>query len=304
VIRERTVFIVGAGASAEYGFPLGGALVSRIIQLLNPNTESRNIFERVFEEGHLEIFFHRLRMSDSSSIDTFLEGNNPNAIQIGKAAIGVAIVEAENSALASERIVGQPPTDHWLGYVWNAMRPESTVETLRDNQVAFITFNYDRVLEYYFTTVIANSFGLSVPRAAEIMKQSVPIVHLHGTPEELEFGGFSHLRSGIVSVAGHGIRVVHDALADGDPAFETAFSYLRNAERVVLLGFGYHPVNISRLRLASMLPSESCKLVGGAFGLGAAEMELAKSRIGRSSCTIEGPFWKCMEFLRQRVALA
>ena len=34
-MKQRTVFVVGAGASAEFGLPIGGELQSRIADMMN-----------------------------------------------------------------------------------------------------------------------------------------------------------------------------------------------------------------------------------------------------------------------------
>jgi hypothetical protein len=300
VIVEPTVFIVGAGASADYGFPLGGQLVRRILSLTGDETNERGFFYYVFEEGNVQMFADRLRGSDASSIDTFLEGSDDWLVRIGKAAIGFAIVEAEKKALDSSLIVGQPPGDHWLGYIWNLLRSGCTPETLSRNQVAFVTFNYDRVLEHYLDTVIANSFGLRKEEATKCREQAFPIIHLHGTPQRLRFGSY-RLDAAVIGAAGEGIRVVHDSPKEDDPTFGSAYDLLQKATRVVLLGFGYHPVNIERLRLAELL-RPGALVVGSAYQLGDAEVRAAERRINRP-CSIPTVSRKCSDFLRHSVEL-
>jgi hypothetical protein len=300
MIAEPTVFIVGAGASADYGFPIGSQLVRNILRLTGDNTTERGFFSYVFEEGSVATFAQRLRGSGASSIDTFLEGSPDWLVRIGKSAIGFAIVEAEKAALESGLIIGGPPSDHWLGYVWNLMRSGCTAETLKQNRVSFITFNYDRVLEYYLDTVIGSSVGLATDAATKLREQVFPIVHLHGTPEQLRFGRY-RLDAAIVNVAGEGIRVVHDTPKQDDPSFGRAYAFLQQARRVVMLGFGYHPVNIERLRLAELL-LPTADLFGSAYQLGDAEVRAAQRRINRP-CQIPATSRKCSEFLRHTVDL-
>ena len=80
-----------------------------------------------------------------------------------------------------------------------------------------------------------------------------------------------------------------------------AYEHISKAERVILLGLGYHPENIRRLRLSSLIEDASY-LFGSAYKVGRAEFEVAQRRLGMT-LNSGGPKEKAEEFLRERVPL-
>src|SRR5262249_42019351 len=65
------------------------------------------------------------------------------------------------------------------------------------------------------------------------------------------------------------IRVMHENPAADAEVFGRAHALVRDADRIVMLGFGYSTSNLERLRLELMSPS--CYLYGTTRGMTAAE---------------------------------
>lgn len=284
MISNPTVFIIGAGASAEYGFPLGSSLVHKIISHMSePNTDLlRGLHLGGFELAETTQFCKKMEFSDTDSIDTFLERNEDKYVQIGKAAIAYVILESESECHKADRLISNSPKDHWLKYVWNIMRAGCTPDTLIDNAISFVTFNYDRVLETYLDTVIQHSFNIDALRSTALREKSIEIIHLHGQISNKEFGRFDNeeIVNNLPEIASE-IRVVHDDVPKNDEVFNKAFEAIRNADLICFLGFGYHPVNVRRLRI-SELTTGAKAFVGSTFNMGKAEVNLAIKRIGRA----------------------
>src|SRR5881409_3087217 len=119
MITLTTVFVIGAGASAGYGFPLGAELVRLIVQgTVQGGPMRRDLLTAGFRDDGLDAFAERLRGADPRSIDTFLEGNDAKTVEIGKAAIALLILGAEGQCLRDGRLFigSQRLEDHWLGY--------------------------------------------------------------------------------------------------------------------------------------------------------------------------------------------
>lgn len=252
-----------------------------------------------YPKAKLEEFVQRLVGSRLTSIDAFLENNSDHYQQIGKAAIAGTILLREYEAatkLAKGRI-----DDDWLQYVWNAMRASTTVDTFPENRVTFVTFNYDRLVENYFDGVLTNAFNLNHAAAEALRDRTFQVLHLHGAIEGVPFGEFSRpLKGKLLSELAKGIRIVHDDVLANDPTFQCAYRALGQAYRTCLLGFGYHPDNVRRLDLNGHL--KSSELTGTAFGMGDAEVSMARSAVGRAFRTgfsIEN----CGHFLRRLVTL-
>ena len=86
MIVRPTVFILGAGASAPYGFPLGSGLIEKILHSLQ-SPEMRPLLLRQLDFSHDQIstFGQELRDSPLNSIDAFLD-NREEFREIGKTA--------------------------------------------------------------------------------------------------------------------------------------------------------------------------------------------------------------------------
>ncbi len=310
MIGRRTVFVLGAGASKPYGFPLGNDLTTEILNGLERGKDLRlKLLNADFREGDINDFQLRLREAGGRSIDFFLEGQSDELVSIGRVAIGLSIVRAEHECHGKGLLVREPPaTDPWLTYLWERIRPGSTVKTLADNQISFITFNYDRTLEEFFTTVIKSNFPELPTREAarKVLDRAFPIVHLHGAiaedgiPFGRDYDTISH--SGILSrKTGEGLRLMNDATGPDRKQLDASHNLLRSAEQVCFLGFGFHRWNTERLELAT-LKEEQIPIFGSAFEMGGTELRAANKWVGRS--------WKagqtnqrCAEFLRQNVDL-
>lgn len=114
-LKRRTVFILGAGASKEFGLPLGSDLQLKISKMMDMRFEYRtqksgdtqiyNLARQFFgnEDANLVpsswLIRDGLRLTDS--IDNFMEKHSQNkAVQLlGKLAIAKSISEAERRSL-------------------------------------------------------------------------------------------------------------------------------------------------------------------------------------------------------------
>lgn len=306
MLTKPTVFIVGAGASTEYGFPLGSALVKRV---LNIARQPNGPFPRALKLNSaspvdLSGFCEALEGSDPDSIDTFLEGNADGHVNIGKMAIAYVILEAEAECLKHRRLsLGGHPDDHWLGYVWHKLRAGCTeAGDLAQSSVTFVVFNYDRVIETYLDTVIRNSFGLNALAASALREETFPIVHLHGQIADAAFGYLDPPTvPGTLPQFAREIRVVHDPVALSDSKFEFAKSQVAKAGLVCLLGFGYHPVNVGRLQLKEHIGA-GVPVAGSTYGMGEAELRSARRAVGLDFLHSSSDD-RCEKFLRACVDL-
>jgi len=305
MITAPTVFIIGAGASSEYGFPLGTELVKQAV--FHTRAAATALVKALVSSGvsadDAGEFSVRLRDSDPNSIDTFLENNREEYVRIGKAAIALVILLAEVNCLKHRLLIEKAPEDHWLKYIWNAVREACSAQTLQDNRISFVTFNYDRVLETYLDGVIQNAFNLELAEATVLREQAFPIVHLHGQVSNIGFGAYppGELLNERLQEIASGIRVVHDSVPRDDPAFEKAFGMIRSAQMICCLGFGYHPTNVMRLRLEE-LKALTAQFCGSAYGMGAAQIQQAENILSLSINQTSGNL-KCEAFLREHVVL-
>lgn len=274
MILKRTVLIVGAGGSHPYGYPLGGQLVDRIVDLTDIDNGGGLVRDIHASFAGLRGFHHRLKESDVRSIDDFLE-SNPGFAEIGKLSIAAALT-----------VWGPIPESHakpkgdWYRYLWGRLHERARdPEEFCLNRLRIVTYNYDRSLERYFGRVLRNAYpDLSLkddPAIAQFVAEAIPTVHLHGSlgPAEdtvLQASNREAFRSlPFYREVAAGIRIVHE---DESAEYSVAHKWLREAEAIYFLGFGYHPTNVERLNLAGLASRsvwKRCK--GTAYEMEAAE---------------------------------
>jgi hypothetical protein len=175
MIERPTVFILGAGASCDYKFPSGRDLIFKIAE----GVRKRHMFQVVrgetdwmgFDIAEVIKCAEELVASELPSVDLFLE-NRPEYQQIGKALIARELISCENP-LQFRRGKKQK----WLEYLYGHM--SSKKDTFTRNQIAFITFNYDRSVEHFFFTALKSSFNLAGDELWAMLAH-IPIVHVHG----------------------------------------------------------------------------------------------------------------------------
>jgi hypothetical protein len=179
---DRTVLVLGAGASLSYGLPLGTGLLQNIKSWLPSDDrcqmgdEALNLSQHLQQDmalidqwvadtkrnPHDALIEFRQRLSESrpKSIDEFLSRDFSTATkifrQIGKLAIAHAIAASE-SPQAFEDADGNLSNDHWYNYLWQeCLAPNcKTLEDLKNKKLRVISFNYDRSLEYFLGKKIA-----------------------------------------------------------------------------------------------------------------------------------------------------
>lgn len=262
MIKEPTVFILGAGASKPFKFPTGIELVNAIRQnVTSQNDDTLRLYTaNSIKPSELKKFAHALLYSGKDSIDQFLE-HRTEFIEIGKLAIAQELIKYEDESILFR-------TGDWYRYIFGKLN--ASFETFDENKISVVTFNYDRSFEQYLFTALKNSYGKNDDECAEKIK-NIPIIHVHGQlgklPWQDKHGRVykdQHLDLDACSAAAAGIKIIHE---DEDyDAFRQAQVLLRRAKNIYFLGFGYNKTNVKRLSL----PRDSSSK-GTAFGLEDAE---------------------------------
>ncbi len=271
MIRSPTVLILGAGASAPFGFPSGRALLTEVSNalFLMPRRDFRSLLmDCGYHPQHIDDFGKELYLSMQPSVDALLE-KRPEYVEVGKAAMACALIPYEKQA----KLLRHPKGLHWYEYLFNQMG--ATLEDFRSSELSVITFNYDRSLEHFLFVALKNSYGLSDEECGEQLK-AVSIVHVYGT-----LGGSLHYEEesrpyddevtpDVVKLCASTIRILHEGTID-DPELAVAHKLLRAAGVICFLGFGYHQVNVERLRF-DQLPGGK-DVLGSASGVTAEEQK-------------------------------
>jgi hypothetical protein len=255
MISEPTVLILGAGASMPFGFPSGNQLVQRVCALcqeirFNSNRELLQAFAVCgFDSDNVFEFGEALAKSGQVSVDAFLE-HRTEYIEVGKAAIAAALLPFEKESVLFNS------SKNWYQHLF--LQLNTSFEKFDQNRIAVITFNYDRSFEHYLFTALKYKYGKSNELSAEKFRV-FSIIHVHGSLGRYEwqtghsipvpFGKGTLLDN--FDNARKQIKIIHEDIQN-DLEFQKAHQCLAAAKKVYFLGFGYHPMNLERLRICSL----------------------------------------------------
>jgi SIR2-like domain len=324
---KKTVFIVGAGASTEFGLPLGSKLADDIrtrfeadlaggggginsILLLDFEDEVRTAVEDLC--GGLVL---------ARSIDRLLDSrkDRPLVLEWGKRAIATLIgiaegpeEEGDKDTLFPEAVspfyVGGSPKwlglqevlvrskDSWLarlfGLLCEGVSPSDSEKVFEN--CSFITFNYDRCIEQYLRMAFQQVMNRSASDAITLTDQ-IPIVHIYGSlgplPDSEGNGiSFAPLDHDIAESAGS-IRTFTEGVQN--QTRDTARNLIKQAEHVVFLGFAFDQLNIEAL---FDQPLTTDQLISGTgYGLNPSDFKRIETHVAPDRGNLKAQLgqWKC-----------
>jgi len=293
LISENTLFVLGAGASNPYGLPLGSELRTLICDLGNGNNLAHTLSEAgVYSLDDIQKFSQTFRRSNVSSIDEFLS-RLPHFVDIGKALIGAILCLNEDP----NKISSEETQDHWFRLLWNVLIDKTHVgEDLIRNKVRFITFNYDRSLEFSLHEATKETYDLSNKGSFQIWSQ-FQIMHVYGCIGGTNFGDAYNIRPYSIQnspaqliQAGNGINIIPEG-RDNAKIFEEARDWFDWAKHVFILGFGFDRLNCERLGFSSVIDYRNRnsqplpEIHASVFGLTGKERDVAKECLIGSNCS-------------------
>ena len=248
----KKTFILGAGASYPYGFPLGPTLKKEVISIINSSNHPycRYLYSQFgLNPEVLSILASKIKESPVNSIDLFLSNHKsiPGMVHAGKMLIAFLINNREilDKLCAVENC--------WYTYLFNKILPliKNDPSKLDELELYIITFNYDRSLERFLLQAIENSFDIKKGDAEKIVESfsEQHIIHIHGSLGNLssfpyEFQG-ERLFSCYKDMA-ENIRIFHEQ--NETEIIEKITTILDRSKEIHFLGFGYLPENLEKLK--------------------------------------------------------
>jgi hypothetical protein len=293
MIKEKTVFILGAGASCPYGYPDGQKLgeeicssfVSDGINYYNSQGEhERHIYE-ISMKHKAEQFVEKFEHSSTKSIDLFL-ARNPEFMLEGKEAIVFRIFAAERASVFRRKMANR--NHDWYTYLFQKLTDEIVKKEdyihLCDNDVSFITFNYDRSLEHFLYESLINAFNsIDKTKIIEQLNQ-LRIIHVFDQVAGLDWqdlpgdspGRIKYRypveRLSVVKLASN-LKIIYEE--NNNPELEECYKLIGNAKRIFFLGFGYSKENLEILKIPEILNNEK-NIYGTALNCTKNEIESIK----------------------------
>lgn len=303
MITQPTVFVLGAGASRHLDFPCGKELKLKILEEIKaPGSLLRtSLRDSDMDEDQIDLFAKSLERSPVPSIDWFLQ-NQTQFAPIGKVAITAILRPIENL----ESLFDGRRAENWYNFLFEQMSRNCKFEDFPNNQVSFITFNYDRSLEAFIIEALKHSYGRKYDEVFGVY-QRLKIIHMHGS-----FGAFplnceptygmtlGSSASGLVRAMARTLKIIHDELNQEN--LTLAQDLIKNAFRVLFLGFGFHEMNMGRLypgpQRDARLMGMSNNRWGTARGLSKVEKSSINSQFGVDLFDTD-----CETFLRDEINL-
>jgi hypothetical protein len=195
--NKKTVFVVGAGASLPYGYPLGDDLVEMIIKKCQYFIKNIGAGERLPQYKQL---LDLIILHEPFSIDSFLAHHcNHELQQLGKELIVECILECENlkQLEKGKQVKKFKPNNfyndedfisaNWYRFLTNALmiNRESLEDENEELPFRIITFNYDVSLEYYLISRLQKAPLLkNKPVIFKKLKES--IIHVYGSVRDTD----------------------------------------------------------------------------------------------------------------------
>lgn len=274
----KTVFILGAGSSAEVGLPTGDKLkykISEKIDIRFPDgyrmtSGDPKIFAAIKKRAQQHLsqdpnpymeagWKLRDALPLGFSIDNVLDAHRDDekATFVGKLGIVSSILEAEQQSAINFNPIGKPREKidfQNLEATWFAGITKNLVERVAKkdldkifHNVSFVNFNYDRCLEHYLFQSIKVYYGVSDQEVAEVMK-TLRMFRPYGKVGKLpwQIGDFSTVEFGMENAnliqLSQEIKTFYESVHDTDEV-SLIRAEIKSAQVVVFLGYAFHPQN-------------------------------------------------------------
>ena len=262
-MNERNIlFVLGAGASRDYGFPLGVGLKEDVIHNLKHSQDQGS-----------QIAGDRLGRLNPDSLDDFsrLIDHDPASVAAMKKSIARRILAYEEACRRSSSQIRQQ-TDDWIRKIG-----EGLWGTHNNFHLNVITFNYDRLLEWRLNEWLCGKLLCAEGDAWEVLYSKVTIHHVYGrlpplAEKEAEvlgvnrnlFCSFGNMRDDsnsygsefinpVINSAQNYLKTIYESPRnDGDPdsVAEQAKFYqelFKKCGDVHIFGFGFNEQNLKIL---------------------------------------------------------
>ena len=308
MITTPTTFVVGAGASKDYGLPTSAELRQAAHRLKPGDTACWLIrAAKLCTFDQLDAVLDDLRKHGTDSIDEFIcdRQGNELAMKVGRALIAL-LLGSKFSAVDSPDSLGAKPLD-WLGYIIKMMRAgaPNCEEFVRGNtEVRFVTFNFDSVIEDRFEKAIRNLYH-GAPEArlqAAVSAVQDQIIHVHGrlpSPPGHKFSADFQWLDWLKSALSE-IHVIMDEIEDDTK--NATHDAVKRSKILCFLGFSYASDNLKKLGLPKAhdlgvdgKPTYR-RIFGTAFGMRPGETSSAIGKLVNSGRGSENEH--CRDFLR------
>jgi hypothetical protein len=313
MITKKTVFVVGAGASCDFGFPTGDKLKEQIasevrvnqqgsytfsfqhvdvqdalIQLLQTHGEDRSHQEH-FNRAIKASMEYRVNFAIAPSIDNYIHARKGDkAVEyMGKVGIASVLLEAENRCALGKVFTEfsfSSLTNSWLAKLCMIMNEGVSQENFKEyfRNVSFITFNYDRCIERFFDFAINSYFSHIPEEERKEVLGTLEVNHVYGSlgPYKGEFGYSGPVNPGkrtrMINAAGSLRTFTEAELSENETKLIS--HQLTYAHNLVFLGFSFGDINMKILSV-DKARSQLQRVIMTTYGFGKPNAEHLASMV-------------------------
>lgn len=282
---DKTVFILGAGASQEIGLPVGNELTARIANSLDLKFETFGLLRHGNPEivdafrlhveraapptrdiGPLVQAARRIHhgMPSSPSIDHFIDTQrgNPNIELCGKLAIVREILEAEHQShiyvdprQPDEAFNYERLRDTWFNAFWHLLIENCPSSDLpaRLQAIQLVIFNYDRCVEHFLFHNMKRHYGMNNSEASALLSK-LEVYRPYGSVGALPWQkGQNAVGFGLEATGAQLLTLSSQikTFTEGTDPHSSEISAIRacvkDTRRLVFLGFAFHRQNMRLL---------------------------------------------------------
>ncbi|MGR3495657.1 hypothetical protein [Citreimonas sp.] len=293
MLDDKIAIIVGAGASTEFGLPVGAGLKQHIANLCSVTKTGRgdlapidplmrNALKRIAESGSPRTTQDELdalleigrNMPLAPSIDNFLDtrqGENL-IVEIGKACIALCILRAERNSTLSiskenylTRLDNSNIEANWLAALFRILVSQRTFNDFIEaiSSICFISFNYDRCIYQFLLMAAQSYFNLSTDQL-KTLNENINVIYPYGSVGKSDFDQQGIQDFGIdpdpnqLLERSRNIKTFTEG-ADSDVIRDN----LTTCRYFIFMGFGFIPLNMRLLfeggTLEAKLVMGTCK---------------------------------------------
>lgn len=266
----RITFVLGAGASQPFGYPLGNDLKNQILSRLG---EKGEIYDSLVAAGNapqeIKEFQKSLFRADYETIDQFIGAHkrNPHIQRLCKQAIVLSIARCENDTSLFN--AGW----HWYKRLIDFMRRRP--DLLNRDALSFVTYNYDRSVEHYLYETVSRGGGdFSENFLSDFFQNN--FLHVHGSIGPLPWQPTSDqikTRDYGAPVHADDVRSVAQNIITPDEESGIPRQWkdrLVSSDIILITGFGYHPKNLEKIGfqdLARQAELGRCRILASTYQL-------------------------------------
>jgi hypothetical protein len=274
VFKQPTVLIVGAGASVEFGYPLGPKLLENItkgISVAQKIAANPHAFPKIATDQDFLLYqyavayenaqslvieaswkdfddFEKVAKSQTNqSVDRFLR-DHPEFAKIGKYFIAQEVV-TKSYVNCKPQSFAQGVDTKWIGALINELREGADdARELAQNKLTIITFNYDVVIEMALDAQLSNT---SRHRNAS-WRDWLDVIHVYGEvrPPRTLFARDTYLED--LKASAKTISTIQKASSDTEFSkhVQKMRKKIQNSQKIISIGFSFDPANVDLLGLS------------------------------------------------------